>query len=188
MRRHPGYALVAVPCLALALVVDLVWFPGRGDPGTDARFSAAGSAPIVQNRSAPDFDLPRLSGTGRLSLHTLRGRVVIVNFWASWCSVCRQETDALRELSDHFAGPDVQFVGVDYSDESSSARAFARRTGMSYPSVVDETGDLLGKYGAAGLPITYVIGRDGRIRYEVIGKIDGAQLAPAIEQVRAERP
>lgn len=144
-----------------------------------------GHRPLSRSRIGPrrSFDLPQLSGPGRLSLQSLRGDIVVVNFWASWCTVCQREVPALQALSRHYAGKDVGFVGVDHGDKRSSARRFAQRQGMSYPSVVDESGELLGKYGPVGLPTTYVIGRDGRIRFQVIGAIDRQALRRCVDRL-----
>jgi cytochrome c biogenesis protein CcmG/thiol:disulfide interchange protein DsbE len=79
----------------------------------------------------------------------------------------------------------VRFLGVDHGDRRSPARAYLRRNGVDYPSVVDDSGALLSEYGANGLPITYVIDRDGRIRYEAIGLVDPASLRHAVDRVRA---
>ena len=184
-RRHPGVMLVALPCLVLLIVLSLVWLPGappspgRGDaPGT-------GLAPVAENRPAPDFDLPLLSGSGSLKLRSLRGHVVVVNFWASWCRACAQEVPAMERLFRHYRGTGVDFVGVDHGDQRSAALAFAASHGMSYPSVVDSHGEVLGSYGAVGLPTTYVINPAGRIRYEAIGGVDVAALQRSVDLVRA---
>lgn len=181
--RHPGLALVGVPCVILAIVAELVWFPGSSPSGAGSNPGAV--APIPQNRPAPEFDLPLLSGSGRLSLQAMRGHVLVVNFWASWCTACQREAPALRQLAQHYRGTEVRFLGVDHGDRQSPARAYLRRNGVDYPSVVDESGAVLSKYGANGLPITYVIGRDGRIRYEAIGLVDPAALQHAVDRVRA---
>lgn len=188
VQRHPGFTLVGLPCVILAVIAGLLWSPGQSRPRAAAGPSPTGVAPVAQNRPAPDFDLPRLSGSGRLSLHTLRGHVVVMNFWASWCTACRHEAPALRELSRRYRGTDVEFLGVDHGDRPSSALAFERRNRLRYPSVVDDADTLLGKYGVVGLPITYVIGRDGRIRYQSIGMVDPEALQHAIDRVRVGQP
>lgn len=183
--RHPGVTFIGLPCLILLIVANVLWFAAPAHRRDAGGSGPTGIAPIAQNRPAPDFDLPRLSGSGRLALHSLRGRVVVMNFWASWCTACRHEAPALDALAGRYRGTDVAFVGVDHGDEAASARSFVQRYGVTYPSVVDGSDTLLGTYGAVGLPITYVIGRDGRIRYQVIGLVDPGALRRAIDRVRA---
>lgn len=184
VRRYPGLALVALPCMVLALILTVVWSPG-GATG-DGATATVGAATVPQDRAAPQFDLPRLSGSGRLSSASLRGDVVVVNFWASWCRACREDAAAFRQLSRRYSASDVDFVGVDHGDVAAAARAFARRNGLRYPSVVD-SGDLLGRFGGVGLPMTYVLDRSGWIRYQLIGTVDAGTLRQAIDRVRARR-
>jgi cytochrome c biogenesis protein CcmG/thiol:disulfide interchange protein DsbE len=183
--RYPGLVLVATPCLVAALIVSLVWSPG----GTSG--DAPGAAPIdattvAQDRPAPDFDLPMLAGSRRLRLSSLRGEVVVVNFWASWCDVCQQDVLALRQLVSAQRSGAVAFVGVDHGDVSSAARTFLAHNDLHYPNVIDRV-DLLRKFGGIGLPMTYVVDRSGRIRYQVTGSIDADHLRQAIERVSAIR-
>jgi thiol-disulfide isomerase/thioredoxin len=111
---------------------------------------------------------------------------VVLNFWASWCNVCHQDAPALRRLAGAYRDTDVAFVGVDHGDASATARAFVVRNDLTYPNVVD-SGDLLRQYGGIGLPMTYVVDRAGRIRYQMTGSIDPAHLRRAIEHVSALR-
>jgi cytochrome c biogenesis protein CcmG/thiol:disulfide interchange protein DsbE len=185
VRKYPGLIFVATPCLVAALIVSLVWSPA----GSSSRASAV--APIdattaVQNRPAPEFDLPLLSAPRRLALRSLRGDVVVLNFWASWCNVCHQDAPALRQLAGVYRRAGVAFVGVDHGDVSSTARAFLLHNDLTYPNVIDP-GDLLRKYGGIGLPMTYVVDRAGRIRYQITGSIDADHLRQAIEHVSAIR-
>lgn len=183
-RRHPGLMLVALPCLALLIVLGFVWLPGTASSPGRGGAPGTGLAPVAENRPAPEFDLPLLSGSGSLSLRSLRGHVVVVNFWASWCRACAQEVPAMEELFRHYRGTGVDFVGVDHGDQRAAALAFAAGHGMSYPSVVDTHGEVLGSYGAVGLPTTYVINAAGRIRYEAIGSVDVAALRRSVDLVR----
>jgi thiol-disulfide isomerase/thioredoxin len=184
VRRHPGFTLVALPCVVLVVVATLLWSPGTPGSTAPSRSRSNGVTPQAQNRAAPAFDLPRLFGPARLSLASLRGHVVVLNFWASWCTACRHEVPALQHLYRHYRGTGVDFIGIDHGDQASAGRAFARGHGMTYPSVIDDSGDLLAKYGPIGLPTTYVIDRTGRIRYQVIGTLDPGALRKAVDRVR----
>jgi cytochrome c biogenesis protein CcmG/thiol:disulfide interchange protein DsbE len=185
VRKYPGLVFVATPCLAAAVIVSLVWSPA-GSSGNASATAPVDVTTVAQDRPAPQFDLPLLSGSRRLALHSLRGNVVVLNFWASWCNVCHQDAPVLRRLAGAYRHSDVTFVGVDHGDVSSAARAFVRRNDLTYPTVVDP-GDLLRRYGGIGLPMTYVIDRAGRIRYQTTGSIDSDQLRRAIEHAAALR-
>jgi cytochrome c biogenesis protein CcmG/thiol:disulfide interchange protein DsbE len=124
---------------------------------------------------APHFDLPRLSGRGRTSLADLRGKVVVLNIWASWCDPCRAESPLLerwhRRIS---AGGGATVLGVDVLDVSSDARAFVREYGLTYPQLRDTVDSLRADYGAGGVPETVVIDRRGRIAAIRRGPVDEA--------------
>jgi cytochrome c biogenesis protein CcmG, thiol:disulfide interchange protein DsbE len=125
----------------------------------DQRVAEARFPPAPQ----PARALPRLSGGGTISLASLRGRVVVLNFWASWCEPCRFEAPLLertqRELERHRA----TVLGVTYRDTSSDSQDFVRRYHLTFPEVRDGDGGFAGAYGTNQLPETFVIDRSGRV-------------------------
>ena len=153
--------VVAVATVA-ALLALLVWKLARGEGAQTA------------SGVAPGFTLPRLDREGEsLSLASLRGKAVVLNFWASWCVPCREEAAVLEATWDKYRSRGLVVLGVDVQDFGSDARRFARRYGMTYPIVRDGPGTLLGKYGATGVPETYFIDRRGRLVGERIqGRVD----------------
>lgn len=178
-RRHPGLTFVALPCVVIVLAVLALW-PA---PHTPQQGLAAGVALVAQDRPAPAFSRPLLSGPGTLSLRQLRGNLVVVNFWASWCAACRGELPRLRDLAHRERG--VVFVGVDEQDTRSSGQAFVRRFRPGYRNVFDPSGGLLREYGSIGLPTTFIIDRTGRIRYQGFGALDAANLRTALARMPA---
>lgn len=176
-RRHPGLTFVALPCVVVVVAVLALW-PAPHSGGQ--RFTA-GVAPVAQDRPAPDFSRPLLAGPGALSLHQLRGSVVVVNFWASWCAACRGELPRLRALAHTQRG--VVFLGVDDEDTRAGGQDFVRRFRPGYRNVIDPSGSLLRAYGAIGLPSTYIVDRTGRIRYQAIGVFDPTALRTALTQL-----
>lgn len=174
-RRHPGVTFVALPCVVLALAVLALWptGPGAGDPGA----GIAGAAPVAQDRPAPDFSEPLVSGAGTLSLNQFRGDVVVVNFWASWCNACRSEVPRLRTLAQQRG---VVLVGVDELDIRSRAQGFVHRLRPGFRSAFDPRGSLLRAFGSDGLPSTFIVDRGGRIRYQALGAVDAAALNRAV--------
>lgn len=188
VRRHPGLVLVALPCLIVTcLLAAGLRSPAAGaSPAAGTR--AEGLALVPQDRQAPDFSLPLLDGSGRSGARALRGQVAVLTFWASWCAACRSEADGLRQLSAAYRARGVRFLGVDHRDRSGPARAFAAAHDLGYPSVVDHSGDLLAAYGAVGMPSTFVIDRQGQIRYMTVGVVDTAALRRGLDRILAGRP
>jgi cytochrome c biogenesis protein CcmG, thiol:disulfide interchange protein DsbE len=118
-----------------------------------------------QRPAAPNFTLPSLTGRGRVSLSSYRGKVVVLNFWASWCPPCREEASTLDEIQSRYGSRGVAVVGVDSQDFSSDARAFARRYDVNYVLVHDSSNDVTNRWGVtSGFPVTFVINRDGSVQ------------------------
>ncbi len=132
-------------------------------------------SPLIGN-SAPQFELPRLSGGEKVAISQYQGKPVIVNFWASWCTACRQEHALLLRLGRKFSGADnIRLVGVNYKDSEHGARRFQESLGaFPYPSAVDRDGRVGLDYGVYGLPETFFLDAKG----SVIGK----HIGPLTEQ------
>ncbi len=120
---------------------------------------AHGSGKTAQPKN---FTLPRLDQSGKLELASLRGKVVVLNFWASWCIPCKQEAPALERVWREFRSKGVVVLGLDSEDFSGDARSFMRKYGVTYPVVREEGRDLYGPYGVTGVPETRVIDRSGK--------------------------
>jgi peroxiredoxin len=125
---------------------------------------------------APAFDLSRLSGGGKVSLAALRGKAVVVNFWASDCIPCKQEMPRLQAASDRWAAKNVAVVGIDVLDSRSAARRFTRRHRVTYEIGFDALGDIASRYGVAYTPTTFFIDRRGRILRRILGPVSDAEL------------
>ena len=104
----------------------------------------------------------------RVSLASLAGRPAVVNFWASWCGPCRKEAPELKRL-DRQLGGRARLVGVDWSDNAASARAFIRKAGWTYPNLRDGGGAVGNRYGLRGLPTTFILDGRGRIVRQMTG-------------------
>ena len=134
---------------------------------------------------APNADAPPTADTVRLA--ALRGDVVVLNFWASWCLACRDEHPALTSVSAAYANrPDVHFYGVLYQDSPGNGRQWLRRMGVpGYPSLLDPGSRTAIDYGLYGVPETFFIGRDGRVAYKHVGPVSEALLAQKLDSLLA---
>jgi cytochrome c biogenesis protein CcmG/thiol:disulfide interchange protein DsbE len=124
-----------------------------------------------------------LGRSGNLSLSSLRGNVVVVNFWASWCGPCREEAPDLEATSRAYRSRGVRFLGVDERDDEAAALAFVREFDITYPSVFDPSGALADDYALLGLPTTVVVDRNGQIVYRFTGYLDAPVLRSALDDV-----
>lgn len=129
----------------------------------------------VQQQSTASQPAPDLSGetlTGStLTLASLRGHPVVLNFWASWCGPCRQEQPELTRLAGSYAARGVRFVGVDIRDDLANARAYTTQFKTPYPSVFDPTADIAARFNVAAPPTTLVIDAAGMIRLRQLGTL-----------------
>jgi len=168
--------LVAAAVLAPALAVLALLAYGFG---REPRYL---ESPML-GRPAPPFSLVRFDGM-RLRLEDLRGKVVFLNFWASWCPPCRAEAPALEATWQQLRDQDVVFVGVNTQDDEARARAFLDEFRITYPNGRDPGGRIAVDYGVWGLPETFFIGPEGRITYKHIGTLGPALIAAKIDEAR----
>ena len=144
-----------------------------------------GSA-LEAGSAAPDFQLPTLDGD-ELSLSSLRGQVVLVDFWATWCGPCRQEMPALQRLHEEFAGRGVEIVAISMDAQTEAVAPYARREGLTFPILLGSVAEQV-RYRVAGLPTLFVVDQGGIIRFQHVGYSPGAEpvLAEEIEALLAE--
>lgn len=127
---------------------------------------------------APSFTARRVDASGSLDLASLRGKPVVLNFWASWCVPCKGEAKLLEQAWNTYRSKGVVFVGVDYNDVTSDARTFMARHGVTYPIVQDGSGAIGDRYGLTGVPETFFIDRRGRlVGSHIIGTIQNQVAA-----------
>jgi cytochrome c biogenesis protein CcmG, thiol:disulfide interchange protein DsbE len=138
-------------------------------------------SPLIE-KPAPDVRLLELSGGGSLQLSSLRGRPVVVNFWATWCIPCIQEHAALTAAAR--ANPDVAFLGVVYEDTAENARGFLAQRGSAYTSYADDDGKATIAFGVYGVPETYFIDSLGTIVDKFVGPLDGDTIREKLAVAR----
>lgn len=129
-----------------------------------------------QGQVAPTFSGNRLNGDGRLDVASLRGKVVIVNFWASWCTTCRDEAAVLGAAEKQWRDKGVVFVGVDSRDTTGPAKAFEQQYGIEYDSVVDPNAEIGQHFYVTGFPETYFISKSGKVVVKYVSAITADTL------------
>ena len=170
-------ARAAAAAVVLALLGLLVW---------DVTHSGKGGVAAKVDRghvvAAPKTTLPWFGRGGSFDLAAYRGKVVVLNFWASWCVDCKLEAKTLREAAAKWGGK-VVFVGVDGSDLTSAARSYMNRYGVNYPVVRDIGGHAQSVWGVTGFPETFFVDRRGRVvPPHVNGPIPATDLNAAIRR------
>src|SRR5918995_2519725 len=166
LRRLPRPYLLAAAFVPVLLVAALgIFLLGR----------LPSASPTAIGSLAPDFALADLDGNP-VRLADLRGRPVILNFWASWCGPCVEEFPLLREAAAEHAGDDLAIVGIVFRDRSEAARDFMARNGATWPAAMDPGDRVATAYAILGPPETYFIARDGTIAARQFGPVTAGSL------------
>jgi thiol-disulfide isomerase/thioredoxin len=181
----------------VALGVGAVLAASGCSAGSDAVDASAGGSygfvqqapgqefvPVGDRKAAPVLRGETLEGP-TLDLYTFQGKIVVVNFWASWCAPCRAEMPHLVDLAKQH--PDVAFVGVNEKDSESAAQAFVRNAEVTYPSLIDRIGTLAARWPVPpGLPSTFVLDQRGQLAARFTGGVLGDELGPVLDQLASE--
>lgn len=168
-------ARLLVPLVVVGLLGLLGW-------GLLRPAAPNGRASPLVGKPAPDFKLELLRG-GTLRLSQLKGKALIVNFWASWCIPCREEAPLLRDTQTKYASRGLVIVGITVSDKPEDSRRFAEEFGLNYPNLIDPKGKTGVDYGVTGVPETYFIDRKGMIVTKKIGPIYAEELERRIGDI-----
>ncbi len=140
----------------------------------------------VKGAPAPDFTLPTIDGKP-VKLSDLRGKAVLLNFWATWCGPCKVEIPWFTELQQQYASQGLVIVGVSMDDDpKKDVPKFAQEMKIDYPILVgnESVADLYG--GVEGLPVTFYIGRDGKILKKVVGLVSHSEIEDGIKEALAK--
>ncbi|MFP3091286.1 TlpA family protein disulfide reductase [Treponema sp. TIM-1] len=149
--------------------------PREGTKGIPQRVSTAFTAAGVPVLREPvpliDFDLPLLDGTTR-NTRDLRGKVLFLNFWATWCGPCRAEMPSMETLYRRFKNQGLEFLAVNLQESRKVVSAFMDQLGLSFPAALDQQGSVGAAYGVMAIPTTYIVDREGRIIARVTGSLN----------------
>ncbi len=174
MTRAAQTAVLVVLVALFALFYQGLW----GDP---RRIPT-----VLVGTHAPPFDGPDVETGAQISSQRFAGKVILVNFWASWCRECKLEHENLLKLSDAFGDhPDFAMLGINYQDEADDARTYLKERGAGFAHMRDVTGKLAIAFGVYGVPETFVIDRAGVIRHKQIGPVTGDAYANLADNVLA---
>lgn len=164
--------------ITLGIILPLIGILAYGF-SRDPRYIAS---PMI-GRQAPSFTVTLFDG-GQVSLEQLRGKVVFLNFWASWCPPCRAEARELEAAWQKLKGEEIVFLGIDIQDTERDARDFLREFNVTYPNGRDASGKIAIDYGVWGIPETFFIDPQGRITYKHVGSLGSAIITAKLDEAR----
>ena len=159
--------LRVTPLIILVLALIVTGCQPSSEPPEDTNPTASEKGTQIGNL-APDFELQDLDGK-TISLSGLRGKPVLLNFWATWCSPCRYEMPYLQEIYDEWSEKELVVLAIDVGESSSQAKTFLQSYGFSFTVLLDTNGSVADKYGIRGIPTTFLIDKDGIIQGIKIG-------------------
>jgi peroxiredoxin len=162
-RRTAWQVTTIVAALGLLLV-------GKAADAREHLLEAMGMAKVPP-KAAPDFTLPSTDGQ-QVSLQQYRGKVVFLNFWATWCIPCREEMPALERLHQTYQTQDLAILSIDLKESADQVKVFFQKHSLSFPALLDQNGSVFRDYLVAGMPTTYLIGRDGTMLARGVGGRD----------------
>lgn len=182
-RRRPRVLIIIalVPVIGIALL--LIWGTARSGSQPSGIFVNANSGEVkTDNTIAPEFSVTTFTNR-KITLSNLRGNIVMIDFWASWCPPCRRESSELTAVYKMFENHDVEFIGIDVWDDESAGRRFIAEEGITYPNAMDHNGFITINYGVTGIPEKFFIDRDGHIVRKYIGPISAEELSKIINEL-----
>ena len=151
--------------LVVAIPIILITLKEKDSP---SRFTR----PLQEGRPAPDFTFPDLNGR-KVSLSDFRGKVVLVNIWATWCPPCRDEMPSMQKLYDRFKGEHLEILAVSIDAEGQKAvDPFMRKMNLTFPALLDPKGMIQGLYRITGVPESFIVDREGILVNKIIGPMD----------------
>jgi cytochrome c biogenesis protein CcmG/thiol:disulfide interchange protein DsbE len=181
VKRSAVPIVVAVLCAALVGLLVYGVVARQDDTSLDSAVRK-GERPMAPGAGVT---LPTLDGKSKGSLQQLRGKVVVLNFWASWCGPCENEAPVLERAQQRLAGSGGTVLGVTYKDDADASRDFVKKYKLTYPSLRDDRLDLAPKYGTTKLPETFVLDKDGHVVAMSRGEVSQDFLSRAIDRAQA---
>ena len=139
---------------------------------------------IKPGQKAPDFTVEMVDGS-KVTLSSLKGKIVLINFWATWCPPCREEFKRVqKDIIDHFKGQDFVFLPISRGEKKSTVDAFRDKQGYTFPMGLDGTQEIYKKYASNYIPRNFVVGKDGKVIYVSVG-YEAAEFESMIKAIEA---
>ncbi|MEP7059691.1 MAG: TlpA disulfide reductase family protein [Actinomycetota bacterium] len=140
---------------------------------------------VSLNEPLPTISGPSLTGGSKLSTDTYRGKILVLNVWASWCGPCKQEQPDLVKVANAYATKGVEFLGINYQDDQAQARSLIKTFDVPYPSLVDASGKTAAQLKYPSAPDTFIVDASGTQRYLIIGRTTQTELSHYLDLVLA---
>lgn len=169
---------------ALFIVNTRVQSATQVNPQQQVQAVASDPKPLP-NHPAPDFTLDTLNGES-IRLADLRGDVVLINIWASWCAPCRAEMPMIQAAAQRYADQDLHILAVNQAENPQTVQQFLQKHGLSFGALLDRDGSVSHQYHARALPATFFVDRNGIIRTVYYGQLTNSVLNGTLEQLLAE--
>lgn len=185
MKRKSNSTTLWIMLAAIVAIcaVLLLWNPQQTNAQNDEAAQIAATTRAKQGTLAPDFTVEMIDGS-RITLADLRGKVVLVNFWATWCPPCREELKYVQaDIIDRFKGKDFVFIPISRGETRRAVEDFRKRTGYEFPMGLDPDQSIFGKFATNYIPRNFLIDRKGRVVLATVGfeKAEFVQLVKTIE-------
>ena len=187
-KRGSTLTLSALLLVLIALVVAIIFWPVEAT-ATDSSVPTAqedieATTLIHAGDMAPDFTVEMLDGS-KVTLSALRGKVVLVGFWATWCPPCRQELSHMqKDVIDRFAGKDLVVLPISRGEKRTTVEEYIAKMGYTFPIGLDGDQSIYRKYASNYIPRSFVVGRDGKVVYVAVGYDE--QIAKEIDAAISE--
>lgn len=185
IRARSNLALPVAAVLVFAAAAGFLALRSRDDQpsASGSALGLLGAQQLRLNEPAPDFRLASVRDENEaLRLSDLRGKAVVVNFYASWCGPCRTELPAFEAVSREMAS-DVAFIAINVSESRQDALGILQSAGVTFPAVLDSDGSVAERYGLRGMPSTFLLDRDGVVRKFGPGAVDAETLRTELQAI-----
>ncbi len=176
-KRKIPMLVVGIPLLIFVVILVFGMLRSDRNSGPPGVNNTLGEVDVT---TAVDSDFEVVTLDGRvLRLSDLRGSIVMVDFWSSWCPPCRSEAPVLAEAYEHWSKLGVEFVGISIWDDEDDVREFLTRHNLTYPNAVDDDGDIAVDFGVRGIPEKFFVNPQG----EIVRKVNGPNTSQSLDEV-----
>lgn len=180
--------ILGVSLLTLAAFISLLGWAishSKGIPGSLGINKVFGEV-TIQERPAPNFTLHLIEG-GSVTLENLKGNLVVLDFWSSWCPPCRKEAPNLAKVYSEYRDKGVEFIGISIWDRLGDAEDYVTEFQLTYPSGIDPNGSILIDYGVVGIPEKFFIDAEGQIVAKYVGPSSVEDLRTTLDDILSGR-